>query len=133
MHQILIYQICSDDLPSLLHFNDDVIRWKSRWTASEVSTRPDTIAKALKKWDDETYPNLLVLLKIASTVTVTSCKCVRSGCKRLNTYLRASMEQERMSGLAFIHINMEITTKGMATPKIPLINLMTTIYFTIFL
>ena len=62
------------DLPNPLHFNNEVIRWKRRWTASEVFARPDTIAKALKKCDDETYPNLSGLLKIAGTLAVTSCK-----------------------------------------------------------
>ena len=102
-----ILDMYSDDLPSTLHFNGEVIRWKRRWTASEVSARRGTIAKALKKCDDETYPNLSVLLKIADTAAVTSCGCEQSGSvlKRLNTYLRASMGQERMSGLAFIHIN----------------------------
>ena len=105
MYQLLICYICSDDLPSLLHFNAEVIRWEKRWAASEISARPDTIAKALKRYDDETYPNLSVLLKIAGTAAVNSCKCERSGCKRLNTYIGASMGQERMGGLAFIHIN----------------------------
>ena len=102
-----ILDMYSDDLPSPLHFNDEVIRWKRRWTVSEVSARPDTIAKALRKCDDETYPNLSVLLKIAGTVAVTSCECERSGSvlKRLNTYQLASVGQERMSGLAFIHIS----------------------------
>ena len=66
-----ILDVYSDDLPSPLHFNDEVIHWKARWTASEVSARPDTIAKALRKCDDETYPNLSVLPKIAGTVAVT--------------------------------------------------------------
>ena len=50
---------------------------------------------------------LSVLLKIAGTVAVTSCECERSGSvlKRLNTYLRTSMGQGRMSGLELIHIN----------------------------
>ena len=39
-----------------------------------------------------------------------SCEYERLGSvlKRLNTYLRASMAQERMSGLAFLHINHNI-------------------------
>ena len=51
-----ILDMYSDDLPSPLHFNDEVICWK-RWTGSEVSAQPDTIAKTLKKCDDETNPN----------------------------------------------------------------------------
>ena len=70
-----ILDMYSDDLPSPLHFNDEVICWKRRWNASEVSTLPDTVAKALKKCDDEMYPNLSALLKICGTVAVTLCEC----------------------------------------------------------
>ena len=43
---------------------------------------------------------------------VTSCECERSGSvlKRLNTYLRASMGQERLTSLAMIHINYDPKT-----------------------
>ena len=43
-----ILDIYIDDLPSPLNFNDEVIHWKRRWTASEVSAQPDTITKAIK-------------------------------------------------------------------------------------
>ena len=43
-----ILDIYSDDLPSPLQLNDEVIRWKRRWIPSEVSARLDTIAKAIK-------------------------------------------------------------------------------------
>ena len=60
--------------------------------------------------DSDMYPNLSILLQIYGTITVTSCECERSRrvLKRLNTYLGASMGQERMSGLAFMHINQDV-------------------------
>ena len=63
--------------------------------------------KSIGKCDEETYPNLLDFFKIAGTVAVNSSECERSGSvlKRLNAYLRESMGQEHMSGLAFTHIN----------------------------
>ena len=41
------------------------------------------------------------------TVAVTSCQFERSGIvlKRLNTYLSASMGQDRLNALGFMHIN----------------------------
>ena len=64
----------------------------------------------MKQWDSDAYPNLSVLLKIAGTVAVTSCECELSGSvlKRLNTCLRASVRQERLSGLALMHINYDV-------------------------
>ena len=50
---------------------------------------------------------IYTLLKIAATISVTSCECERSGSflKRLKTYLCASMGLERLTSLAIIHIN----------------------------
>ena len=82
-----IVNMYHNDLPSQLHCQEELVRWKRRWSACEK------IAKALKECDNELYTNLSVLLKVAGTVAVTSCECERSGSvlKRLNTYLRASM------------------------------------------
>ena len=41
--------------------------------------RPDSVAKALKVCDMNSYPNIYALLKILGTVAVTSCECERSG------------------------------------------------------
>ena len=64
----------------------------------------------MKQCDSDAYPNISVLIRIAGTVAVTSCKCEGSRIvlKRLNTFLRASMGQERLSGLALMHINYDI-------------------------
>ena len=40
---------------------------------------PPTIASTLKAWDHDMYPNLYVLLRICTTIPVTSCKCEWSG------------------------------------------------------
>ena len=32
-----ILDMYSENVPSPFHFNEEVIRWKRRWTASEVS------------------------------------------------------------------------------------------------
>ena len=53
------------------------------------------------------YPNLYVLLKICCTIPATSCECERSASalRRLHTFNRASMTQERLSSLALMHIH----------------------------
>ena len=50
---------------------------------------------------------MLLLLKIAATIPITSCVCERSesDLRRLNTYLRASMGQEWLILLAMTYIN----------------------------
>ena len=105
-----IVEIYKDDLPASNNCQEEFIRWKRRWSVRDISERPQTIAQALKQCDSDAYPNLSVLLKIAVTVAVLPCECERSGSvlKPLNTYLRASMRQERLSGLALMHINYDV-------------------------
>ena len=73
---------------------------KSAWT-------PDTASKALKECDDDLFPNIYTPLKICATIPATSCECERSASslRRLHTYNRACMFQERLSSLALMHIH----------------------------
>ena len=52
------------------------------------------------------FPNIHILLRLICTLPVTSseCECSISVLRHLKTYLRTTMGQERMTGLAFLHI-----------------------------
>ena len=89
-----ITQVYRDDLP--IHGNafEEYSRWERGWKAVQKEDQPDSVAKALKVCNMNSYPNIYVLLKILGTVAVT-CKCESSESilKRLNTYLRTSVGQ----------------------------------------
>ena len=55
----------------------------------------------------EIYPNMWIALRISATqaVTVASSERSFSKLKLVKTYLRSTMGQERLSGLAIISIN----------------------------
>ena len=55
--------------------------------------------------------NIYVALKILAVTPVTTCECERSvsALRRLKTWLRNTMEEERLNGLAMMHINNDIT------------------------
>lgn len=61
----------------------------------------------------EVYPNLWVALRVALTLPVTVASAERSfsKLKLIKTYLRSTMGQERLSGLAVISINGEEAQK----------------------
>uniref|UniRef100_UPI00359004C9 zinc finger MYM-type protein 1-like n=1 Tax=Myxine glutinosa TaxID=7769 RepID=UPI00359004C9 len=63
-----------------------------------------------KKELTELYPNLWISLRIACTlpVTVESAERSFSKLKLMKTYLRSSMAQDRLTGLAIISINHEV-------------------------
>ena len=105
-----IVEICKDDLPASNNCQEEYFRLKRSWSARGISERPLTIVQVLKHSDSDAYLNLSVHLKMAGTVAITSYECERSGSalRCLNTYLRASVRQERLSGIALMHINYDV-------------------------
>ena len=95
-----------DDLPVPDNTMEEFFKWKRRWSSVSKNDCPSTIAAALKACDCDMYPNLHFLLRVCTTIP----ECERSGSvlKRLNTYLRASLGQTRLSALAFLHINYDV-------------------------
>ena len=73
---------------------------------------PDRISTTLKvcKPMELSYPNLHCCLKILGTIPVTTCECERSisSLRRLKTYLRSTMGEERLNGLAAMHVHKDI-------------------------
>ena len=88
--------------------------WKCRW--AKADERPDTAIDALAACDSDLFPNISCLLQITATLPVTSASAERtfSVLKRLKTYLRSTMGEERLSGLAHMHIqfNLPIDTEA---------------------
>ena len=59
------------------------------------------------------YPNLVILMQLLGTVGVASCECVRSisALRRLETYMRTTMGQERINGLALMHVHFGVDNR----------------------
>ncbi|KAK0137692.1 Zinc finger MYM-type protein 1 [Merluccius polli] len=73
-----------------------------------------TILNYLKEHKlEEVFPNMWVALRIAVTLPVTVASAERSfsKLKLLKTYLRSTMTQERLNGLALMSINQEVSTQ----------------------
>ena len=80
--------------------DQELLLWQHKWLAVVSKDRPDTLAKAIKKCDEERFPNLFVLLKIECTFPITF-----SAIRRLRTWLRASMKMERLGSVAIMDIH----------------------------
>ena len=68
---------------------------------------PSSIATTLTETSPEIFPNIYCLLTTLAVLPVTSCvaeRCI-SCLRRLKTYLRSSMGQDRLTGLALLHIH----------------------------
>ena len=84
-------------------------RKKSQYECSEGSEMIPTLAKALK---------------IFAVIPATSCSSERSfsSLRRLKTYLRSMMGQERLSNLAILHIETEFVNKVLQQDMESMIN-----------
>ena len=94
-----------NDLPSPSTLQE-LHMWKCKWKVVEKSGLPDTPSKSLEHADESMFPNIHILLHLICTLPVTSseCDCSISVLRRLKKYLRSTMGQERMTGLALMHI-----------------------------
>ena len=100
-------QMYRQDLPSPELIPSEILRWKMRFQAMPPDKRPSTPSGALKECNPTYFHNVGTLLKLICTLPVTSCECERSAStlRRLHTYLRASMSQQRLTSLALMHIH----------------------------
>ena len=98
------------DLPSPTSLPEELHRWDQRYKHKYQNDCLNSCAKAIKECQRESFLNLHILLQLACTIPVTSCECERSASalRRLNTFMRASMRQYRLSSLALMHIHYDI-------------------------
>ncbi|KAL8588058.1 hypothetical protein ACOMHN_012096 [Nucella lapillus] len=71
---------------------------------------PSSAAEALHHCDSRFYPNLHKLLQLVCTLPITTSECERSisRLRTLKTYLRSTMGESRLNGLALMQIHRRI-------------------------
>ena len=87
-------------------------RWKLKWSKVSSNERPANAVDALSACS-EMFPNIQKLLKIFATLPVSTATAERSfsTLRRLKTYLRTTMTNDRLNGLALMSIHRDIVTK----------------------
>lgn len=83
----------------------ELMLWRKRW--EDRTLKPETAVDALRECDANLFPNVATLLQIFGTVPVTTSSAERtfSSLRRLKTYLRSTMGQCRLNGLALANIH----------------------------
>ncbi|XP_072143732.1 52 kDa repressor of the inhibitor of the protein kinase-like [Dermacentor andersoni] len=84
--------------------------WWTKWANKAASERPSTGTDALSHCDCRFYPNVYKLLQILVTLPVTTASAERtfSSMRLLKTYLRSTMSEERMVGLALLYAHRDV-------------------------
>lgn len=98
-----------DDFPNPLALDAELELWCIFWEGCQ-GPRPDSVAATLKAVNFEAFENIKVALRILGTLPITSCECERSfsALRRLKNYSRSTMVEDRLNGLALMHIHQEI-------------------------
>ena len=86
-------------------------RWVEVVKSADQAELPSSIVESLKLCHKlQTYPNIEALLKILATLPVSTCTAERSfsALKHVKSYLRATMTEKRLNGLAALYIHKDL-------------------------
>ena len=74
---------------------------------------PEIVVDAFKECDADIYPRINILLQILATLPVTNASAERSfsALRLLEIWLRTTMLQDRLVGLALLHIHYDMDIK----------------------
>ncbi|CAF1508469.1 unnamed protein product [Rotaria sordida] len=128
-------EIYNNFLPagSDVQVKSEFLLWKKRWTNIVTETSciplspssssntatikmkqkeeivlPDTVIDAYAVCSEAFYPSVKILLKIFATLPVTTAERTFSVLKLLKTYLRSTMSETRLNGLAMMYIYRDV-------------------------
>lgn len=86
--------------------------WAAKWEREEQSGTkiPNSLPIIIDMCDSDLYPSINIILRILATLPVSVATAERSfsTLRRLKTWLRATMGEERLTGLALLHIHRDI-------------------------
>jgi hypothetical protein len=85
-----------------------MVKWKRAFENN--SPIPESVVQVVETCVQDFYPNISIFLKILATLSVSVATAERSfsTLRRVKSWLRASMAQERLSGLALLNIHKTI-------------------------
>ena len=109
--ELQVFMPFAGDLPdnNCAAYKAEMVRWKCKW--QNATEKPSTLIDTLKYAKPELYPNIhRAAVKVLLTMPVTSATAERSfsALKRIKTYLRSTMVEDRLNGLSLMHVHPEI-------------------------
>ena len=96
-----------EDIDSHVVVSAEIKRWTKKWEGVKEEQRPSNAIEALSECQQEIFPNVKNLLQIIATLPVSTATAERSfsTLRRLKTYLRTTMESDRLTGLALMSVH----------------------------
>ena len=95
------------DLPEPRSLETELQMWERKWRTWKGDNVPSSPRETLPFADEQFFPNIRCALRLVSTIPVTSCENERSfsSLRRIKTWLRSTMTNERLNGLALMNIH----------------------------
>ncbi len=112
-----LVSLYGDDLPAPSALDTELHCWSVKWQEKiHDAAAQNTHAILLATIDSDFFPNIEQLLKIACTLPVTSVKCEHSisRLRHLKTYLRSTMQEASLNGLAMMYVHRDISCDAAA-------------------
>ena len=93
-----------DDIDNASTVHAELQLWRAYFKDKEL---PDTLSSSIKHTSAMMFPNIRKMLIHAMVLPVTSCEAERSfsALRRIKSYLRTTMKQDRLNGLALLNIH----------------------------
>ena len=94
-------------LDSLEGFRREVARWRTRWAITKGNDLPTTLYTILDSVNPVLYPSTDTILCVLLIMPIESATAERSFSvlRRLKTYVRSTMKNDRLSSLGLMHIH----------------------------
>lgn len=85
----------------------EMLHWQQKWNSQ--SFLPEEGIEILKACDADVFPSINKILQVCLTLPVSNASAERSfsSLRRLKTWLRSTMTENRLNGLALLHIHKE--------------------------
>jgi hypothetical protein len=109
--KLIIGENLNQDL-ILMKFKAETVHWQSKWRDVEKNTQtvPTKALHVLQACDRDVYPTIHVLLQILCTLPVSNASSERSfsTLRLIKTWLRTTMSENRLVGLALLYVHPDI-------------------------
>lgn len=95
------------DIPERRSLELELKMWERKWRIWTGEEIPKSPREAMMFADVAFFPNIRSILRLVCTIPVTSCENERSfsALRRLKTWLRSTMTNERLNGLALMNLH----------------------------
>ena len=99
------YKFYEEHLGPQDEFKTELTIWKTKWSSVDRAALPRTVVAALSETNVTFFPQIKVLLQILATLPVSTATSDRSfsTLRALKTYLRNTVGEERLTGLALMN------------------------------